>query len=165
MANITLKGESVLTLGNLPTIGSSAPEFEVVKTDLSTLSSNDLKGKNIILNLFPSIDTGICAASTKRFNKESAELQNTVILCISMDLPFALNRFCGAEGLSAIIPASAFRSSLGEDYQVTITSGPLLGLLSRAIVVINQEGQIIYTEQVAEITQEPNYQAALESLK
>ena len=165
MATITLKGDPISTIGDLPTAGSSAPSFEVVKTDLSVLSSGDLLGKNVILNIFPSIDTGICAASTKRFNKESTELENTVVLCISMDLPFALNRFCGAEGLSAVVPGSAFRSSLGEDYQITIADGPLVGLLSRAIVVINPEGIIIHTEQVPEIAQEPDYEAALNALK
>ncbi len=164
MAKITLHGDLISTIGSLPKVGTSAPNFEVVKTDLSVLSNQELKGKNVILNIFPSIDTGICAASTKRFNKESSDLENTVVLCISMDLPFALNRFCGAEGISAVVPGSAFRSTLGKDYQVTIADGPLVGLLSRAIIVINPEGIIIHTEQVPEIAQEPDYEAALAAL-
>jgi thiol peroxidase len=120
-----------------------------------------LQGKTIILNIFPSIDTGICAASTQRFNQIASERKDTVILCVSMDLPFALNRFCGAEGLEAVKPLSVFRSTFGNDYGVTITDGPLEGLLSRAVVVINTSGNVVYTEQVPEIAQEPDYDAAL----
>lgn len=164
MATITLKGNPINTAGNLPEVGSTAPAFEGVLTDLSTLSLESLSGSNVILNIFPSIDTGICAASTQRFNQEAGALENTKVLCISADLPFALNRFCGAEGLETILPVSAFRSSFGADYGVTITDGPLEGLLSRAVVVINAAGEVVYTEQVPEIAQEPNYDAALAAL-
>ena len=161
MAAITLKGNPIHTAGELPAVGAQAPLFEGVKSDLSLLSSTDLSGKTVILNIFPSIDTGICAASTQRFNQAVGSLDNTVVLCISMDLPFALGRFCSAEGLDEVIPLSVFRSEFGSAYGVTITEGPLAGLLSRAVVVINTDGEIIYTEQVPEIAQEPDYEAAL----
>jgi thiol peroxidase len=161
MATITLKGNPINTLGTLPATDQPAPAFEGVLTDLSSLTLADLQGKTIILNIFPSIDTGICAASTQRFNQAASERADTVILCVSMDLPFALNRFCGAEGLEAVKPLSVFRSSFGSDYGVTITDGPLEGLLSRAVVVINAAGNVVYTEQVPEIAQEPDYDAAL----
>jgi thiol peroxidase len=161
MATITLKGNPINTLGTLPATDQPAPAFEGVLTDLSSLTLADLQGKTIILNIFPSIDTGICAASTQRFNQAASERVDTVILCVSMDLPFALNRFCGAEGLEDVKPLSVFRSSFGSDYGVTITDGPLEGLLSRAVVVINAAGNVVYTEQVPEIAQEPDYDAAL----
>ena len=161
MATITLKGNPINTIGTLPATDQPTPEFEGVLTDLSSLSLADLQGKTIILNIFPSIDTGICAASTQRFNQIASERKDTVILCVSMDLPFALNRFCGAEGLEAVKPLSVFRSTFGNDYGVTITDGPLEGLLSRAVVVINTSGNVVYTEQVPEIAQEPDYDAAL----
>jgi thiol peroxidase len=161
MATITLKGNPINTVGTLPATDQPTPEFEGVLTDLSSLSLADLQGKTIILNIFPSIDTGICAASTQRFNQIASERKDTVILCVSMDLPFALNRFCGAEGLEAVKPLSVFRSTFGNDYGVTITDGPLEGLLSRAVVVINTSGNVVYTEQVPEIAQEPDYDAAL----
>ena len=164
MATITLKGNPIHTVGTLPTPGTAAPAFEGVQTDLSPLTLGSLKGSNVILNIFPSIDTGICAASTQRFNQEASALENTKILCISADLPFALNRFCGAEGLEAVVPLSVFRSSFGADYNVTITDGPLEGLLSRAVIVINTAGEVIHTEQVPEIAQEPDYDAALAAL-
>ncbi|MFL2860146.1 MAG: thiol peroxidase [Pontiellaceae bacterium] len=161
MATITFKGAPINTLGTLPENIQPAPAFEGVLTDLSLLTLADLKGKTILLNIFPSIDTGICAMSTQRFNQAASALKDTVILCVSMDLPFALNRFCNAEKLETVKPLSVFRSSFGTDYGVTITDGPLKGLLSRAVVVINPEGNVVYTEQVPEIAQEPDYDAAL----
>ena len=164
MANITLGGNPISTIGNLPEIGTIAPEFNAVKKDLTLFSSNELVGKNIIINIFASIDTGICADSTRRFNKEVSALENTAVVCISRDLPFALERICDAESLNDVIPVSAFNSSFGTDYGVTILDGPMQGLLSRSVVVINTEGEVIYTEQVPEIAQEPDYDSAIAAL-
>jgi thiol peroxidase len=165
MASITLKGNPISTVGILPATGSAAPAFGAVKTDLSECTLAGLAGKKVILNIFPSIDTGVCAASTHRFNQEASALENTVVVCVSADLPFALGRFCGAEGLDNVVPVSTFRNpEFGKDYGVTIADGPLAGLLSRAVVVIDESGNITYTEQVPEITQEPNYEAALAAL-
>ncbi len=165
MAKITFKGNEIETVGSLPEIGAAAPEFTLVKTDLSQVSLKDYRGKKVILNIFPSIDTDVCAASTRRFNSEAGNHANSVVLCVSADLPFAHNRFCEAEGLKNVIPLSVFRSAdFGKNYGQTITSGPLTGLLARAVVVVNPGGKVKYTEQVAEIGQEPNYEAALKSL-
>lgn len=165
MALITLKGNPVSTVGELPAVGSAAPAFSAVKTDLSVCELDEFSGKKVVLNIFPSIDTGVCAASTHRFNKEAGELENTVVLCVSADLPFALSRFCGAEGLENVIPVSVFRNpEFGSGYGVTISNGPLTGLLSRAVVVLDESRKVVYTEQVPEIAQEPNYEAALAAL-
>ena len=165
MAQITLQGNPVQTVGNLPAVGMEAPSFKLVKTDLSEASMQDFAGKNIILNIFPSLDTSVCAASVRRFNKEAGESPDTVVLCISADLPFAHQRFCETEGLNDVIPLSVFRSpEFGRDYGVTITSGPLVGLMSRAVVIIDKSGEVAYTEQVPEITQEPDYDASLLAL-
>jgi thiol peroxidase len=165
MASITLKGNPATTVGDLPVTGSPAPAFTTVKTDLSDCSLAELSGKKIILNIFPSIDTGVCATSTRRFNQDAVALENTVVVCVSADLPFALGRFCGAEGLEDVVPVSTFRNpEFGTDYGVTIADGALAGLLSRAVVVIDESGTVVYTEQVPEITQEPNYEAALAAL-
>ncbi|MFI4955489.1 MAG: thiol peroxidase [Gammaproteobacteria bacterium] len=165
MATITLQGNPVHTIGNLPSVGSQAPNFTLTKTDLNELSLQDLAGQNIILNIFPSIDTPTCATSVRKFNSEANALNNTQVLCVSMDLPFAQTRFCGAEGLDKVISVSAFRHpEFGEQYGVKISDSKLAGLFSRAIVVINPQGEVIYTEQVAEIAQEPNYAAALAAL-
>ena len=165
MASITLKGNPVNTVGALPAVGSSAPSFSGVKTDLSECTLADLTGKKVVLNVFPSIDTGVCAASTRRFNEAASSLDNTMVLCVSVDLPFALGRFCGAEGLEEVVPVSVFRNpEFGSGYGVTIADGPLAGLLSRAVVVIDESGKVLYTEQVPEITQEPDYEAALKAL-
>ena len=165
MAKILLKGNPIETSGELPALNSTAPDFTLTKTDLSDVSLADFSGKRIILNIFPSIDTNVCAASARRFNEELNKLDNTVVLCISADLPFAHNRFCEAEGLKNIIPLSVFRAAnFGKDYGVTIKTGPLAGLLSRAIVVIDEKGKVIYTEQVPEIAQEPDYAAALNAV-
>jgi len=165
MAKITFKGSSIQTAGELPAKGSSAPDFTLVKQDLSETTLADYKGKRLVLNIFPSIDTGVCAMSVRKFNEKAAALKNTVVLCVSMDLPFAQGRFCGAEGIKNVVTASAFRSAFGDHYGATIADGPLAGLLSRAVVVINESGKVIYTEQVPEIAQEPNYNAALAALK
>lgn len=165
MASITLKGNPVKTVGKLPATGSAAPAFAGVKTDLSELTLAGLQGKKVVLNIFPSIDTGVCATSTRKFNEAAGKLANTVVLCVSADLPFALGRFCGAEGLQNVVPVSVFRNAeFGKNYGVTIADGVLKGLLSRAVVVIDESGKVAYTEQVPEITQEPNYAAALAAL-
>ncbi len=166
MATITLKGNAIETIGTLPAKGTAAPGFTLVKTDLSEVTLADYKGKKVVLNIFPSIDTPVCAASVRSFNKTAGELANTVVLCISADLPFAHTRFCETEGLKNVESLSVFRSpAFGKDYGVTITTGPIAGLLSRAIIIIDTNGTISYTEQVPEITQEPNYDAALAALK
>ncbi|MCB1213967.1 MAG: thiol peroxidase [Deltaproteobacteria bacterium] len=164
MASITLKGNPINTSGELPQVGEAAPQSSLVKNDLSEINLKDLQGKTVILNIFPSIDTPVCAMSVQRFNTEANQLENTVVLCVSQDLPFATKRFCGAEGLENVIPASSFRSQFGEAYGVSIQDGPLKGLLARAIVVINPEGKVQYTELVPEIAQEPNYEAALKAI-
>jgi thiol peroxidase len=165
MATITFKGTPITTCGELPIKNSVAPDFTLVKQDLSETILSDYKGKRLILNIFPSIDTGVCAISVRKFNEKAAALKNTVVLCVSMDLPFAQSRFCGAEGIKNVVAASAFRSTFGDHYGVTIANGPLAGLLSRAVVIVNENGKVIYTEQVPEIAQEPNYDAALAALK
>lgn len=165
MAKITFKGGEVNTIGNLPAKGTKAPNFSLVGSDLSDIALSDLKGKNVVLNIFPSLDTGVCAASVRRFNKEASKLNNTVILAISADLPFAAGRFCTTEGIENVKPASVFRSSeFGKDYGVLMTDGPLKGLLARSVVVVNPEGNISYIELVPEITVEPDYQAAINSI-
>jgi thiol peroxidase len=165
MAKITLKGNPVNTIGNLPEVGTMAPGFTLVKDDLSIKSLSDYKGQKLVLNIFPSLDTGTCAASVRRFNAEASKLKNTVVLCISKDLPFAQARFCGAEGLEDVHNLSDFRSGqFGKDYGVEIIDGPLAGLESRAVVVLDEEGRVVYTQQVAEIVDEPDYNAALAAL-
>ncbi len=166
MAKITFKGNPVNTAGSLPTVGSAAPDFTVVKMDLTPMSLSEFRGKKVILNIFPSIDTGVCAASVRRFNVEASKLSDTVVLCISKDLPFAQKRFCAAEGLDNVIPGSEFRdTSFSNAYGVRISDGPLQGLLSRAIVVVDEKGTVVYTEQVPEIAQEPDYDKALAALR
>jgi len=165
MAKITLKGNPFKTVGKLPKIGKKAPKFNLVKADLSKAKLKDFKGSKLILNIFPSLDTGTCAASVRRFNKEASELENTKVLCISRDLPFAQARFCGAEGLENVITLSDFsKGKFGKSYGLTIVDGPLANLHSRAIVILNEEGEVTYTEQVPEIVDEPNYEAALKAL-
>ena len=165
MGTITLKGTAVETSGELPQSGSKAPEFVLVKTDLSEAGLSDYAGKTIVLNIFPSIDTPVCATSVRRFNADAGSRENTIVLCISADLPFAHSRFCGAEGLENVISLSTFRDhKFGKDYGVVMTSGPLTGLLSRAVVVIGTDGIVKYSEQVPEIAQDPEYDAALAAL-
>jgi len=165
MAQVTFKSSPVQTIGELPSIGTAAPDFTLVKQDLSETSLAGFAGKKLVLNIFPSIDTGICALSVKAFNAKAAGLDNTVVLCVSVDLPFAHARFCGAEGIENVETASAFRSNFGENYGVTLTDGPLAGLFARAVVIINESGSVIYTELVPEIAQEPDYDATLAALK
>jgi thiol peroxidase len=165
MAKITLQGNPVETIGELPAVGQAAPPFTLTRTDLSDCTLKEFAGKKVVLNIFPSIDTSVCAASVRRFNVEAAAHPETVVLCISADLPFAHHRFCEAEGIEKVIPLSVFRSpDFGQDYGVKIISGPIAGLMSRAVVIIDGSGRVIYTEQVPEITQEPDYGKALAAL-
>lgn len=167
MAKTAFNGSPVTLAGNFVETGVQAPEFSLVKGDLSNFTLADIKGKYALLNIFPSMDTGVCAASVRKFNKLAAEMPNTVVLAISKDLPFAQGRFCTAEGIENVVSLSDYRytSHFGEQYGVLITDGPLCGLLTRAVVVINPEGKVVYTELVPEITQEPNYEAALAAIK
>lgn len=167
MAKTAFQGAPVSLAGEFIAVGAQAPEFSLVKGDLSNFTLADIKGKYAILNIFPSMDTGVCAASVRKFNKLAAGMDNTVVLAISKDLPFAQGRFCTAEGIENVIPLSDYRytSDFGEKYGVLMTDGVLCGLLARAVVIINPEGKVIYTELVPEITQEPNYDAALAALK
>lgn len=164
MTTVTLKGDAIETVGELPKVGEQAPDFTIVKDDLSDLNLADLKGQRVVLNIFPSVDTGTCAMSVRQFNEKAASLDNTAVVCVSKDLPFAMKRFCGAEGIDKVTVGSAFRSSFGEDYGVTFKTGPLTGLLSRAVVVIDENGKVAYTQQVAETTEEPDYEAAINAL-
>ncbi|KFB00989.1 thiol peroxidase [Mangrovimonas yunxiaonensis] len=165
MATITLKGNTIQTSGELPEIGSKAPDFKLTNAALETKSLSDFSGSKLILNIFPSIDTGTCEASVRTFNREASELENTKVLCISRDLPFAQARFCGAEGIDNVITLSDYKNgNFGENYGLDITTGPLETLLSRCIVVLDEDGVVKYTEQVPEIVDEPNYKAALEAL-
>lgn len=165
MASITLGGNPINTIGELPKVGTKAPEFQLVKNDLSIAELSNYKGSKVILNIFPSIDTGTCATSVRTFNAKASSLENTKVLCISRDLPFAQKRFCGAEGLENVINLSDFKTgTFGKDYGLEIIDGPLAGLHSRAIVVIDENGTVKYTEQVSEIANEPNYEEALAAL-
>ena len=162
MASITLGGNPIHTSGELPKVGSKLADFKLVKTDLSIASAGDFLGKRLVLNIFPSIDTGTCAASVRKFNESASALDNTIVFCISRDLPFAQNRFCGAEGLENVVNLSDFtEGSFGKTNGLEITDGPLAGLHSRVVIVVDENGIITHTEQVAEIADEPNYEAAL----
>ena len=165
MANITFKGNPIHTIGNLPEVGSQIKDFKLVDSGLNEKTLQSFEGKKKIFNIFPSIDTGICAASARKFNEEAGQLDNTVVINVSKDLPFALGRFCAAEGLDNVETLSDFRGNFGEDFGVTLEDSPLYGLLSRAVVVTDNNNNVIYTEQVPEIGQEPNYEAALNALK
>jgi len=165
MASITLGGNPINTSGELPKVGSNAPQFQLVKTDLSTATLADFAGSKLVLNIFPSIDTGTCATSVRTFNSKAAAATNTKVLCISRDLPFAQKRFCGAEGIENVINLSDFNSgSFGKNYGLEIVDGPLAGLHSRVVIVLDENGKVVYTEQVPEIADEPNYDDALASL-
>lgn len=164
MATTKLQGTEVQTVGELPQVGSKAPAFTLVGNDLGPVTSSSLEGKNVVLNIFPSVDTGVCAASVRQFNQDAAGLENTVVVCVSNDLPFAQARFCAAEGIENVVTASAFRDSFGEDFGVTLADGPLAGLLARSVVVLNAEGEVVHTQLVEEITTEPDYEAALKAL-
>lgn len=165
MASITLKGNTINTVGNLPKIGEKAPNFSLASLDLSRKTLNDFSGSKLILNIFPSVDTGTCATSVRNFNKKVSELENTKVLCISRDLPFAQGRFCGAEGIDNVVMLSDFENGeFGKNYGLTIANSPMAGLHSRCIVIIDEEGIVTYTEQVAEIVDEPNYEKALKEI-
>ena len=165
MAVVTLGGNPINTSGELPKVGSKAIDFKLVQKDLSIASLANFAGSKLVLNIFPSIDTGTCATSVRKFNEKASTLPNTKVLCISRDLPFAQNRFCGAEGIENVIMLSDFKTGqFGNDYGLTITDGSLAGLHSRCIVVINADGNVVYTEQVTETVDEPNYDLALGSL-
>jgi len=165
MAKVTLKGGPSNTMGHLPPLGSSGADFVLVAGDLSEKKLADFGNKKKILNIVPSLDTGVCATSTRKFNEEASNLINTTVLIVSADLPFAQGRFCEAEGLEEVVPLSTFRSSFPTDYGLEISEGPLKGLCSRAVVILDENNKVIYTEQVPEITQEPDYETALAALK
>lgn len=164
MAKTAFNGSEVSTVGALPEVGSQAGDFELVGGDLSPVKLADFAGKRLVLNIFPSIDTGICATSVRKFNELAAELDNTAVLCVSNDLPFAQGRFCGAEGIENVTTASAFRSSFGEDYGVKMVDGPLAGLLGRSVIVLDESGKVIYSKLNEEIKTEPNYDEAVSVL-
>lgn len=164
MTEILFRGTPVHTAGELPAVGSQAPAFELVGADLSPVTSQSFAGRRVVLNIFPSVDTGVCATSVRKFNERAASLTDATVLCVSMDLPFAAARFCGAEGLENVVTASAFRSTFGTDYGVKMVDGPVAGLLSRSVVVLDGDGVVLYREQVAETANEPDYDAALAAL-
>lgn len=163
MADITLSGNPVHTIGELPSVGSPAPAFTLTGTDLGAVGSEQFRGKALLLNIFPSVDTPVCAASVRKFNEQAAA-RGLEVLCVSKDLPFALSRFCGAEGIDNVTSASAFRDSFGEDYGITLADGAMAGLLARAVVVIGADGTVAYTQLVPEIADEPDYDAALAAI-
>lgn len=163
MAQITLRGNPINTVGELPSVGSPAPAFTLTGSDLGPVSSDQFSGKPVLLNIFPSVDTPVCASSVRTFNERVAG-SGVSVLCVSNDLPFAQSRFCGAEDIENVTTASGFRGSFGQDYGITIAEGPFAGLLGRAVVVIGADGNVTYTELVPEIGQEPNYDAALAAL-
>lgn len=165
MADTAFSGTPAHTVGDLPTVGAAAPAFTTVNADLQDVSLSDFAGKRVILNIFPSVDTGVCAASVRRFNELAAELDGTTVVNISRDLPFALDRFCGAEGIENVSAASDFRHGFGEAYGVVQQDGPLAGLLARSVVVLDSDGTVAYTQLVDEITEEPDYDSALAALK
>ena len=165
MAKTAFKGNPVETSGSLPKIGEVAPEFKLVNSSLEEVKLSDFKGKNVILNIFPSLDTGVCAASVRKFNEDASSLDNTVILGISSDLPFAASRFCSMEGIDNTIALSLFRDdSFAKDYGVLLMDGPMKGLTARAVVVVNPEGKVIYNQLVPEISEEPDYNSAIDSI-
>lgn len=165
MAQITLKGSPINTKAELPAVGTQAPDFKLVKSDLSEVTLSDLKGKKVILNIFPSLDTAVCANSVRKFNQELSNLENTAVVCISRDLPFAHGRFCETEGLKNVTTASEMRDrNFSDAYGIEIANGPLAGLMARSVVVIDESGTITYTELVPEIVQDPNFEAALEAV-
>ena len=163
MATTAFKGNPVTTAGELPATGASAPVFELVGEGLSALTSGDLSGR-VVLNIFPSIDTGVCAASVRKFNELAASLDNTTVVNVSKDLPFAQARFCGAEGIDDVLVGSAFRSSFGEDYGVAMADGGWKGLLARAVVVLDTDGTVLHTQLTDAVGQEPDYDAAVAAL-
>lgn len=166
MAQVTLQGNTINTVGELPAKGEQAKDFSLVKNDLSRVSLKDFKAKKLILNIFPSLDTGTCAASVRHFNEAAAGLENSEVLCISRDLPFAQARFCGAEGIENVVTLSDFESGeFGKKYGLEISDGPLKGLHSRVVIVLDEDRKVVYTQQVPEIVDEPNYEDVLNALK
>jgi thiol peroxidase len=164
MAQVTLGGNPVNTVGELPAVGSAAPSYTLAGADLSDITPDSFGGKKVVLNIFPSIDTPTCATSVRTFNEAVAGRDDAVVLCVSQDLPFAQARFCGAEGLSNVVTGSAFRSDFGNDFGVSLADGKLAGLFARAVVVVDESGQVVHTELVPEIAKEPDYDAALAAL-
>jgi thiol peroxidase len=162
---ITLGGKTIHTVGKLPAVGSAVKEFTLTGVDLNDKTLADYKGKYVIMNIFPSVNTGVCSKSVRKFNEDAAGLKNTTVLCISKDLPFAQKAFCGAEGIKNVVMLSDFRTDFGSSYGVEIVDGPMRGLLSRAVIVVNPEGKIVYQQQVPEIGQEPDYSAAIAAIK
>ncbi|MDE7153540.1 MAG: thiol peroxidase [Muribaculaceae bacterium] len=166
METIYFKGTPCHTYGTMPAVGTKAPCYHLTAADLKEISCSDFEGKRVVMNIFPSLDTAVCAMSVRRFNQEAAALDNTVVLCVSMDLPFAMSRFCVAEGIENVIPASAFRSpTFPQQYGLQMVDGPLAGLLARAVIVLDTDRKILYEELVSEITHEPDYDAAIRVLK
>jgi thiol peroxidase len=163
MATTALRGNPVHTTGELPPVGSSVPDFTVTGADLTDISSKELSGR-LVLNIFPSVDTGVCAASVRKFNELAAGLDDTTVLCVSEDLPFAQQRFCGAEGIENVRVGSTFRSDFGERLGLTLVDGPMRGLLARAVVVVDADGRVLHTELVPDISQEPDYDSAVDAL-
>lgn len=167
MAELTLKGNKIHTNGDIPKIGDKAPNFKLTKTDLSDVSLDSFKGQKVVLNIFPSLDTEVCANSVRKFNAEASDLSNTLVVSVSRDLPFAHHRFCSNEGLDNVVSTSELRpdSTFARDYGLQIIDGPMAGLMARTVIILNEEGKVIYTEQVPEIAQEPDYKAAMAALK
>ncbi len=165
MSIITFKGNPAHTTGELPQVGQTVSFSKMVKNDLSEVSVDNYAGKIKVISIFPSIDTGVCAASVRKFNEVASGLKNTVILNISPDLPFANARFCGAEGIANCETLSAFRNNFGKDWGITLIDTPLAGLFARAVVILSAENKVIYTELVSELTKEPNYEAALKAIR
>lgn len=161
MATTAFTGTPAHTVGELPVVGQKAPGFETVTNDLGAVTSAEFQGQRVVLNIFPSVDTGVCAASVRQFNQRAAGLENTTVVTVSQDLPFALARFCGAEGIENVVTSSAFRSSFGEDYGVRLSDSPMAGMLARAVVVVDVDGTVLHSQLVPEITTEPDYDAAL----
>lgn len=165
MATVKINGTDTTTVGDLPAVGDHLPDFSLTGCDLQDFSAADYAGKNLVLNIFPSVDTGVCAASVRRFNQEAADLEDTTVVCISADLPFAQQRFCAAEGIENVVTGSSFRSSFGADYGVTLAEGAMKGLLARTVIVADTSGTITHVELVPEVTTEPDYDAALSALQ
>lgn len=164
MATVDFRGTPANTIGDLPSVGQEAPSFALTGADLGTITSEDLRGKRVVLNIFPSVDTGVCAASVRKFNEVASGLENTTVVTVSEDLPFALGRFCGAEGIENVVATSSFRSSFGEDFGVTLVDSAMEGLLSRSVVVLDEDGKVIHSELVPQISSEPDYDAAIAAL-
>ena len=164
MAQVTLRGKPVQTVGNVPAVGSAAPDFSLTKADLSELTKADLAGKRVLLNIFPSVDTAVCATSVRTFNQRAAEQPGATVVCVSADLPFAQKRFCAAEGVENVQTASTFRSDFGQAFGLTLTETGMRGLLARAVIVLDEKGNVAHAELVAESAQEPDYDAAMKAL-